>query len=326
MNRDDPQPARSAAGSWSAVGFPCGRMVSAAAGCCWGLLWSVAMPAAAQPGPPDERAARVGVTPDPSDGRVAESGKFVPAHPSTEHPATPATPGEWKDRAAELIEITGEHTFRVGMIHGDRSAKSITMPAEVNARDGVIEYAMVTRGGKVHESLLSTAADPLHVQVAALLLGMASHEAGATPAKVEILVEWETNGPARSVALEDLVALAEDTPANPAGGTLARGSWRFTGSRIDAHGFVAAREGSIIALIEDPAALIGNPRPERHNDRMHVPNTAELPAAGMPVAVRIVLMADVLETDRNPSGEHGDADAAEPPRDVVEGDGVANDH
>jgi hypothetical protein len=293
MNGDVPATALSPAGMRAAPCFSPGRpIISAAAVCCFGLLWSGPLPVAAEPHPPDERAARVGVAPDPSEGRVAESGKFVPAHPGPDLPETPTTPGEWRDRAAKLIEMTGEHTFRVGMVHGDRAARSITIPAEVNARDGVIEYAMVTRGGKVHESLLSTAADPLHVQVAALLLGMASHEADARPAKVEIVVEWETNGPARRVALEDLVALAEDSPANPAGATLSRGFWRFTGSRIDGHGFVAAREGSIITLIEDPAALIGNPRPERTNDRLHMPNTGALPAAGVPVSVRVVLMAD----------------------------------
>ena len=63
------------------------------------------------------------------------------------------------------------------------------------------------------------------------------------------------------------------------------GAWTYHGSTIDAAGFAATREGSIIALINDPAALVTNPRPGRDDDTLHVPNTAKLPVPGVPVKI-----------------------------------------
>lgn len=221
--------------------------------------------------------------PDPAQGSVDSSGKFVPAKPAGESPKVPANPGEWRQEASRLIEKTGDHSFRVGLVRCDRAERLLVIPAKVNLREGLIEYALVAGKGKVHEALLSTEADPLHVQMAALLLGIAPGE-GKTR-EVSIEVEWATNGPRRKVAIEELVALAKDTPRDKTGSTMARGAWNFTGSRIDAQGFAASREGSFIALIEDPAALIVNPRPGNEDDSLHVPNSAALPAEGIPVSV-----------------------------------------
>jgi hypothetical protein len=239
--------------------------------------------------------------PDPSQGSVDRSGKFMSARLPEESLKTPTTPEEWKDAASELIQITGEQTFRVGLVQGDRATRTLTLPAEVNTHEGLIEYALVTRKGKLHEALLSTAADPLHLQMAALLLGMSPQPGQQQAYEVTIEVEWESNGPTRKMALEELIALAKDTPQGASGGTLARGPWKFTGSLIDTHGFVAAREGSLIALIEDPAALVANPRPGRENDRMHVPNGPAMPGVGMPVSVRIRLSQTLPQNGESPN-------------------------
>ena len=229
------------------------------------------------------------MTPHPSQGRVNDSGKFVPAAPPGAISKTPTTPEEWKASASKLIEKTGEHTFRIGVVQCDRAARTLTIPAQVNAREGLIEYALVTRHGKIHESLLSTDAEPLHVQMAALLLGMSTQAGKPQTPEVMIGVEWATNGPTRKLALEEWITLAKGSPQEVSGGTMTRGPWKFTGSQIDPHGFVATREGSVIALIEDPAALIVNPRPGSENDRLHLPNVASMPGIGVPVTVRIFL-------------------------------------
>lgn len=199
------------------------------------------------------------------------------------------SPEEWGNSASKLIEKTGDHTFRVGVVQCDRLALTLTIPAQVNAREGLIEYALVTRQGKVHEALLSTDADPLHVQMAALLLGMSPQPGKEQACEVMIDVEWATNGPTRKMALEDLIALAKGSPQDPSSGTMTRGPWKFTGSKMDSNGYAAAREGSIITLIEDPAAMIANPRPGREDDTLHVPNAAAMPGTGMPVSVCIRL-------------------------------------
>jgi hypothetical protein len=233
--------------------------------------------------------------PDPSQGSVDASGKFVPAGPPAQVPATPATPEDWQDSASRLIEKTGEHTFRIGMVQCDRATRSLTIPAQVNAREGLIEYALVTRKGKIHEALFTTNADPLHVQMAALLLGISPPPGKPQPCGVIIEVEWATNGPTLKVPLEDLIALAKDTPQDDRGVTMPRKPWNFTGSLIDSHGFVAAREGSLIAIIDDPAALVMNAvagRPPEH-DGLHIPHAAAMPGMDMPVLIRIRLSPPV---------------------------------
>ena len=225
------------------------------------------------------------VTPD--KGTVDASGKFVPTQPSGGGTA-PTNASDWAEQAKKLIEKTGENSFRIGKIQCNRETRAVSFPAKVNARDGLIEYALVTTKGKVHEALLATEVSPLHLQMAALLLGWAPRpEAGAKAVPVSIVVEWATNGPAKQVPLEDLVALAHETPAGKTGATLARGPWTYQGSMIDAGGFAAERDGSIIALISDPAALAANPRPSREDDTLHVANTIALPPAAAPVTITI---------------------------------------
>jgi len=223
----------------------------------------------------------------PDQGTVQPSGKFVPAKPSAPGTA-PANAGDWAEQAKALIEKTGETSFRIGKIQCDRGTLAISFPAKVNAREGLMEYALVTTKGKVHEALLATEVSPLHLQMAALLLGWApSSEPGAKAVPVSITVEWATNGPAKQVPLEDLIALAHETPLGKTGATLARGPWHYQGSVIEAGGFAAERDGSIISLISDPAALAANKREGSEDDTLHVANTAALPPATAPVTITI---------------------------------------
>lgn len=223
----------------------------------------------------------------PEQGKIEASGKFVPAQPSASGTA-PATPEDWRAQAKGLIEKTSETSFRIGKVQCNRETLAMSFPAKVNARDGLMEFALVTTKGKVHEALLATEVSPLHLQMAALLLGWAPRqEAGAKAVPVTIVVEWATNGPSKQVPLEDLVALARETPQGTTGTTLARGPWAYQGSVIEAGGFAAERDGSIIALISDPAALAGNPRPGSEDDTLHVANTAALPPAAAPVTITI---------------------------------------
>lgn len=232
---------------------------------------------------------RAQTPPDPAQGSVDSSGRFVPAN-KPEGAQQPASPAIIQQQAAELIEKTGENTFRIGRVKCDRATKTISFQAKVQMREGLLEYALVTTKGKVHEALFATEASPLHIHMAALLLGLAPQgdpKQGEVPKPVPILieVEWSTNGPEKKLALEELVAIAHDSPQGKIGGTLTRGSWLYQGSMLDANGFAAEREGSIISVISDSYALAGNPRPDSADDLLHVPNTALLPAKEMPVTV-----------------------------------------
>lgn len=223
-------------------------------------------------------------TPDASQGSVEPSGKFHPSKPPQEQTAPSTKPAKLPENPIEKISETA---FRIGLVTCDRATRTMTIPVQVKLREGPIEYALVTNKGKVHESLLVTDASPLHIQTAALLLGLSPQPGKGKPIPVVIEVEWSTNGPKRKLRLEELVALAKETPQAKTGATLSQGPWNFQGSTMDEDGFAAERDGSIIALISDPSANIGNPRPGHEDDDLFTPHTASLPPQGLPLSLLI---------------------------------------
>src|SRR5688500_7158315 len=70
------------------------------------------------------------------------------------------------------IKDLGEGRLQIGNVTVDSKQKSLTFPALVNMTTGLVEYLVVTTGGKVHESLLRTDAEPFHIHSAMLLLGL----------------------------------------------------------------------------------------------------------------------------------------------------------
>lgn len=202
----------------------------------------------------------------------------------------PAAPGE--------IETLGGGRFKLGEVRIDQARRTVTIPARVNMRDGAVEYALVTEEGKMHEAIFSTRARPEHIHAACLLLGLreaplagTANSAEAVPAASAVQAEvlWETNGPEKRVPLAECVAIAKNSPDQPDGRTLSAGAWFYNGSHFDAAGFAAAREGSLISIIRDGAALLNNPRADRDNDEIHIANGALLPKAGMPVRIVLTL-------------------------------------
>ena len=98
--------------------------------------------------------------------------------PERRVPTDPNTGGEVKIDPKEKprVEKIGESRFRMGDIEFDAKTKEIFLPAVVNKREGgPVEYLIVHEGGKVHESILTTKASPLHLQVVMKLL---KHKSG----------------------------------------------------------------------------------------------------------------------------------------------------
>lgn len=215
-------------------------------------------------------------------GTLSDSGKFLPPLP----PAGVVSPvPDPATRLAELgVKLEGDQV-RIGLVELDRKSRTVTIPAKVHAVQGVIEYLLVHSTGKVHETLFVTEALPRDIHVACLLAGWAAKGANPTSPEIEVSATWETNGPARQEPVENLVAFAKGSPQGETCGHLASGPWSYSGSVIDAAGFAATREGSIISLIGDPAALVTNPRSDRKDDTIHVPNATQLPPAGVPVKI-----------------------------------------
>ena len=101
---------------------------------------------------------------------------------------------------------------------------------------------------------------------------------------LRVEVRWQTNDVAVAVPLAKMVYVTNSS-SNVSRQPMSLDRWLYNGSEFDQWGFAAQREGSLVALIRDPAALVNNPGPDRDNDQIHFPNAEILPAKGTPVQV-----------------------------------------
>jgi hypothetical protein len=182
--------------------------------------------------------------------------------------------------------------FQVGQVTLDKQTRSITFPGVVNMTEAIIEYLVVTRDGKLHESLLRTDVRPADIHVAMLLLDAKGGETvPEDPLKpipgdpVIIEVSWKAKDREKRLRAEELVFNTQ-TKTN-----LTKGVWIYNGSRLENGAFMADREGSIVSLITDPFALVNNPRPGRDNDDLCEVNSSMVPPLDTPVEVKLILQS-----------------------------------
>jgi hypothetical protein len=182
--------------------------------------------------------------------------------------------------------------FQLGRVLLNKEARSVSFPAVVNLKESPVEYFLVADYGKIHESVLRSAVQPFHVNLALLLLGAKGAGTNALPEdpklalpgdKVTIEVRWKTDKGEKTARAEDLVF--NRRTQSP----MARGSWVYTGSVIFEATFLAQQEGSIVSLMTDPVALVNNPQPGREDDENWRPNPKALPDVETPVDVTIQL-------------------------------------
>jgi hypothetical protein len=190
------------------------------------------------------------------------------------------------------VRTLGGGMFQAGLVRLDKNARKISFPAAVSLREETVEYAVVHKTGKTHESIFRTEARPQDIHVSMLLLGVKpimtnifGVDGNAPPRgeKVFVEVSWTNNGTRVERPIEDLVLNRETKK------TLSRGEWIYNGSNFSESAFTAQRDGSIISIHIDPDALINNPRPGRESDDLHVPNAAKLPPLGSLVEISIRL-------------------------------------
>ena len=206
-----------------------------------------------------------------------------------------------------------ETIFRLGSITVDREAKTVRFPATVQLTSGALEYLLVTEEGKTHESLLVTKVSPYKLHVAMLLLGAsaAKQTKELPPAqlnaanlktapeltgdKVDILVSWKVNDEEKQVSVVEWVhnQLTKTT--------MTPEPWIYTSSTIYKGTFLAQQEGSIVALVTDPVALINNPRPGNHDDSIWSVEKEKVPPANTAVEITFQILPKSTESARSSS-------------------------
>jgi hypothetical protein len=210
----------------------------------------------------------------------------------------------------EPLQQISRDIFQLGTVRLDKALKTVQFPAQLNMTNDLVEYLLVNSKGKAYESLLRTDVEPYYIQLAMLLIG--AKGAPQTPALLNApTVPFHINRPASATNLPPPLAIqgdpvsielswqtpagrkqlpAEDCIMNLATKTNAsRGPWTYNGSRVINGFFLAQREGSIVAMIDDIDAMVNNPRPGHDNDQIWQINSNILPPLNTPVEVTFKL-------------------------------------
>jgi hypothetical protein len=219
-------------------------------------------------------------------------GLFAASISDIREPPLPKSKQEEQKPALRRID---KNLYRVADITVDTKQRTVTFPAKVNLTQGILEVLICTEYGKTHESLLVTNVDPLHLNVAFLLLGLEGGNAvkyQGDPTKpvgspVEIWLKVKKGDKEQLIRTEDWVY---NTHKNR---PMLHTQWIYVGSVLTRDGFMAQREGQIATTFHDPFALIDNPLPGGGDDTVYVVHTKEVPPSGTPVTVVIKAVAPV---------------------------------
>ena len=172
--------------------------------------------------------------------------------------------------------------LNLGDVRVDPSALSISFPAEVNQRTGLVEYLIVHETGKVHESIFKTKVGGQQIHAAALLFAEKSAIAtNAQPKLKNIQIAWTETGAERKFAAAELILDKKKKRA------LGETKWAYRGSRLIDGVFLAQRDGSLIGIIEDRDALVDQATPEASDDENWEPLTEKIPAISTAVTITL---------------------------------------
>lgn len=210
-------------------------------------------------------------------------------------PKPTANPGPPSNISMPEIVKLDENRFQIGSVIVDRKALSISINGKVNMASGMVEYIACTAYGKLHESILVLDAEPYHIQVAFLLLGLKPGDhpidfqgASQKPcgAPVRILVSWQAEGKNLEYPMETLLFY------NKLQHVMESTDWVFTGSKFLNGEYQAQVEGSIIAVYHDPVAIIDHRSDTGTDDTLYQVNHFMVPPVGTPVVVKIYPVTD----------------------------------
>ena len=179
--------------------------------------------------------------------------------------------------------------LKIGSVIVDKKKHEICFPCVINMDKGLLEYLLVGGQGKTHESLLRTEAQAFHLQIGLLLLGiegpMSPPDQHGMPGNVagdplKISLGYDDKGKDRLVRPEDWMRCEDRPITTPL-------SWVFNGSFVYEGRFAAQLEQSLVAIFQDPVALINNTSKGAENDEIWFVNEKAVPPAGTPVTVHI---------------------------------------
>lgn len=201
------------------------------------------------------------------------------------------------------IHDLGDGKFQVGLVTFLQKTREVSFQAEVNMKEGPLEYAIVHENGKIHEAIIITKARPFDVNIALKVLGFKESkelfpildedyrptnqfpkvpETTRNAARAEILLEWkDAKGKVQKAALNDWITYtitSKSLPPLP---------WIYGGSYVHNKSFQAQSSGDIVALFTNNAALFNWGGKDGNLDDVWAPNTKRIPDVGTSVKVTI---------------------------------------
>jgi|MDTC01.2.fsa_nt_gb acylphosphatase len=190
----------------------------------------------------------------------------------------------------------------------DKKARTVSIPARVaqqgtqSALKGMVEYLLVSRGGKTYETVFVTYRRPDEIRDALEQIGLRTGKPadgkslpGGSP--VLIFAEYESGGKkVRRAADEFLIAASGGKPIKAC-------PWVYTGSietvspSSGKKMMQASLTRSVVGLHSaDGSPLLQNTRPESLKDNFYKANAKALPPSGTPV--RLIFQRTALKTPK----------------------------
>jgi len=209
-------------------------------------------------------------------------------------PSVPIPAPEYLMNNAPAVVKIGPGMFKMGDIVINKLERSISFPAQVNQKDGLLEYLLVHRRGKVHESLFKTDVEPYYLNLAFLLLSFEGTDrplqhqgdpAAPQGEPVSITVSYGAGGAEKASPERWMVRRKYNDASSEE--AVERLNWVYTGARVWLGRFAAQTGGSIVAVYHDPDAIIDNASPGGESDKIwFVDKKSALPMA-TPVTITI---------------------------------------
>jgi len=225
-----------------------------------------------------------------------------------------ATAEKMTEEAQKLVKKLEGNRFQLGDIVIDKNNNSIRFPAKVNMSEGVLEVLLSAPHGKLHEALLVTEVDAIHLNLALIMIGckageMKVKEQGqdvipeGTLLKVEIAYKEDKEAKEKIIRAEDWVFDDKQKKA------MAQTNWVYTGSFVSDGEYMAQLTGTYIVTFHDPYTIIDIALKEGADDTVFWVNKDAVKKKGFPV--EIIITALEKDDEEKTGEEKTDEDKAE---------------
>jgi len=202
-----------------------------------------------------------------------------------------------RPKSAEAIDPTtqiqklSDSLYQIGDVLVETVEREVTINGTINIvnSDTILEFFASGKLGKTHESLIILEAEPIHVQVALLRLGMnpgmnLTVQGDPHPPKgdsAEIWIEWQRQDQTVRYRAEELVwnSITDKRMQHT--------DWIMTGARIVNNQFTAQLFHNVIALYRDPDSIFNHSFIDGTDDRTFRVNNEIVPPKGTKVKVII---------------------------------------